>query len=142
MGQKKFNSKIDSIIILPFLILIAVDVLMMANGIWTAVVFVSLAILFVIYAVSSTHYTITDDNKLIVKAAFFINRKIEISNIRKITATRILIASPAASLDRLLISYNKYDTIIISPKNKKEFIEELQRINAAIIIEGITGSVE
>jgi len=139
MRTKKFNSKIDLIIILPvFFILTAVDVLMIVNGIWGSVLFVSLVMFFVIYMFLSTNYTITNDKKLIVKAGFLINRTIDVNAIKKITSTRNPIASPAASFDRLLISYNKFDSIIISPKNKKEFIEELRRMNPAINVEGIT----
>jgi len=39
------------------------------------------------------------------------------------------------SLDRIAIVYNTYDEVLISPQNKKEFIEELLRINPYIQVE-------
>ncbi|WP_338378911.1 PH domain-containing protein [uncultured Flavobacterium sp.] len=61
--------------------------------------------------------------------------KIEINSIRKIYATNNPLSSPALSLDRIAIVYNTYDEVLISPKDKKEFIEELLRINPCIQVE-------
>jgi hypothetical protein len=41
-------------------------------------------------------------------------------------------SSPALSLDRIEIFYNKFDSVIISPKNKADFVAELKSINPAI----------
>lgn len=61
--------------------------------------------------------------------------KVEIQSIRKIYKTRNPLSSPALSLDRIAIVYNKFDEVLISPKNKKEFIDELLKINPAIVVE-------
>ncbi|WP_339887700.1 PH domain-containing protein [uncultured Flavobacterium sp.] len=61
--------------------------------------------------------------------------KVEIQTIRKIYKTRNPLSSPALSLDRIAIVYNKYDEVLISPKNKKEFIDELLKINPDIVVE-------
>jgi Bacterial PH domain len=45
------------------------------------------------------------------------------------------LSSPAASLDRIAIVYNKYDEIYISPKNREDFIKELLKINSDIIVD-------
>ena len=58
--------------------------------------------------------------------------KIEIKSIKKIYRTNIILSAPALSLDRIGIVYNKYDELFISPKNRKEFIEELKKINDRI----------
>ncbi len=63
------------------------------------------------------------------------NDKIDIGKISRIRKTKSLISSPAWSLDRIEIFYNKYDSVIISPKNRKEFIQDLQKINSSIIVE-------
>lgn len=60
--------------------------------------------------------------------------KIEIKNIRKIYKTRNLLSSPALSIDRIAIVYNKYDEILISPKDKVQFVEDLLKINPDIEI--------
>jgi len=62
------------------------------------------------------------------------NGKIDISSIRKIEATNNIISSPAASFDRLEIFYKTYESIIVSPKNKDEFLSDLTRINPKIEI--------
>ncbi len=71
-----------------------------------------------------------DGDKLIV---WYI--KIDIHSVRKIYKTHNPLSSPALSLDRIAIVYNKFDEILISPKNKKEFIEELLKINPNIEVE-------
>jgi hypothetical protein len=58
--------------------------------------------------------------------------KIEISTIRKIYRTNNPLSSPALSLDRIAIVYNKFDEILISPKERNEFINELLKINPSI----------
>jgi len=61
--------------------------------------------------------------------------KIEIKTIKRIYKTNIPLSSPAASLDRIAIVYNKYDEIYISPKNREDFIKELLKINSDIIVD-------
>ena len=58
---------------------------------------------------------------------------IDISTIKSIEPTHTILSAPASSLDRLRISYNKYDDIIISPRRKDEFIRQLQSINPQIV---------
>lgn len=61
--------------------------------------------------------------------------KIDIHSIKRIYKTNNPLSSPALSLDRIAIVYNKYDEELISPKLKKEFVEELLKINPTIIVE-------
>lgn len=61
--------------------------------------------------------------------------KVEIKSIKRIYRTRNPLSSPALSLDRIAIVYNKYDEVLISPKNKQEFVEELLKINPDILVE-------
>jgi len=63
------------------------------------------------------------------------NTKIEIKSIRKIYRTNNPLSSPALSLDRLAIVYNKFDEILISPKERNQFIDELLKINPSIEIQ-------
>ncbi|MGV9004644.1 PH domain-containing protein [Flavobacterium sp.] len=58
--------------------------------------------------------------------------KIEIKSIKKIYKTRNPLSSPALSIDRIAIVYNKYDEILISPKDQVQFIEDLLKINPEI----------
>ncbi|WP_333694783.1 PH domain-containing protein [Flavobacterium sp.] len=61
--------------------------------------------------------------------------KIDIHSIKRIYKTNNPLSSPALSLDRIAIVYNTYDEVLISPKLKKEFVEELLKINPNIEVE-------
>lgn len=77
-----------------------------------------------------TSYRI-DDEALIVRSGPF-KSTIDIKTIKKIKATKTLLAGPALSLDRIEIQYKTYDTVIVSPKDKIEFIETLLIKNNSI----------
>jgi len=80
----------------------------------------------------NTNYKIQNE-KLFIKCGFFKYRPINIEDIKKVSKSSNIISSPAASFDRIEIKYGKFDEIIISPKNKIKFVEELQKINPNII---------
>ena len=80
----------------------------------------------------NTNYKIQNE-KLFIKCGFFKYRPINIVDIKKVSKSSNIISSPAASFDRIEIKYGKFDEIIISPKNKIKFVEELQKINPNII---------
>lgn len=61
--------------------------------------------------------------------------KIDILKIKKIYSTNNPLSSPALSLDRIAVTYNKFDEVLISPKNRAEFIAELLKINPNIVVE-------
>ena len=85
-------------------------------------------ILFVIHMFMTTVYTI-DGDKLTIKCGFLYNKNIDIKTIKMISETNNALSSPATSLDRLEINYGKFDSVIISPKLKSEFINEIMRLN-------------
>lgn len=58
--------------------------------------------------------------------------KIDIKTIRKVYSTNNPLSSPALSLDRIAVVYNKYDEVLISPKEREAFIQELLKINPNI----------
>jgi len=77
-------------------------------------------------------YYIISDNQLFINCGFFFKKTVSIDTIKKISETNNFISSPVASVDRLEISFNKYDSVIISPKEKSEFIEGLLSIKPGI----------
>ncbi|MBE8168478.1 MAG: PH domain-containing protein [Shewanella sp.] len=82
---------------------------------------------FPIWLLRTTRYYVDiDSNSLIVKSAMF-KWNIGIDSITSIKETRNLLSSPALSLDRLLISYGKHQHIMISPKDKHEFLAALAK---------------
>lgn len=91
-------------------------------------------LLFVVYLFLNTYYSIEGD-VLNVKSGMVYKKTIKISEIKAISKTNSLLSSPAASLTkRIEISYGKFNSFIISPKNQLCFVEALQRINPNILI--------
>ncbi len=133
--MKTYKSKISIGLVLFLLLLfggIGFKVLSESFDFLSVLLFIS-PLLFIAYIFTSIKYIIKDTT-LIVKAGFSMNEKIDISSIRKIEATNNIISSPAASFDRLEIFYKTYESIIVSPKNKDEFLSDLTRINPKIEI--------
>lgn len=88
-------------------------------------------ILFLIYVINATNYKIKNEI-LYINSSFFFKEKLQINDIRKIEEVINILSSPAMSIKRLELFYGKYDSILVSPKNKGEFIEALLNINNKI----------
>lgn len=88
----------------------------------------------VIHVFLNTWYKVTADGMLIVHCSIFPEKKIAISDIQALEPTLMPVSSYALSLDRLMIWSNDKPWIIISPKNKKEFVRLLREINPSILI--------
>tara|TARA_B110000027_G_scaffold61541_1_gene66118 strand:- start:699 stop:977 length:279 start_codon:yes stop_codon:yes gene_type:complete len=71
--------------------------------------------------------------KLYIKCGFFNYNPVNIGEMKKVSKSSNIISSPAASFDRIEITYGKFDELIISPKHKTKFVEDLQKINPEII---------
>ena len=84
-----------------------------------------------VYLMVSIKYEI-NESQLIIHQAMG-KMVIDINTIKSIEPTHTILSAPASSLDRLRISYNKYDDIVISPRRKEEFIRQLQSINPNIV---------
>lgn len=95
---------------------------------WIGIVILLPVILFVVHLFMTTEYTI-DSDKLTIKCGFLYNKTIDIKAIEKITETNNPLSSPATSLDRLEINYGKFDSVMISPKQKTEFINDIKGLN-------------
>lgn len=101
---------------------------------WSAIIFLLLPIAFVVYVFASIKYTIVDDH-LEVSDGILIRTAIPIQNIKRIKKTRSVLSAPAASLDRIEITYNDNDYVIISPKHRIQFLQHLTSINPNIDID-------
>lgn len=104
-----------------------------ANSENTILLFVILSVVFggIIHLFHNTTYTIQKET-LHIKSGFFRYPSIAIKDIKKIEKTNNLIASPAASFDRIELYYGKYDSIVLSPKDKHKFAAALIKINPEI----------
>lgn len=131
--MKVFKSKIGLELIIPLIIVFGTVLVLigMERSKWFAFVIILPVILFMVHLFMTTFYVI-HGNTLTIKSGFLFNVCIDINTIKKIAETNNPISSPAISLDRLEIKYGVFNSVIISPKNKKEFIEELTSINPQI----------
>ncbi|WP_236664949.1 PH domain-containing protein [Marivirga atlantica] len=94
-------------------------------GIWLLFLF------FILHMFLGTSYTITKD-KLYIKSGFIKYPTIAIASIKSIEETKSIYSSPAPSFDRIRINYEKYSEVIVSPRDKAQFIKDLQKINPTI----------
>ena len=130
--MKNYKSKLGLELIIPISLIFGYALFeLITEKSWIGVFIISLTILFILYTFLSINYKIEKEN-LNVKCTFLVNENIEINTIRKITETYNPLSSPAASIDRIEIFYNKFEGVLISPKKKKEFIEDILKINPNI----------
>lgn len=128
--KKIYNSKIGLELVIPIALVFGI-VLFRAvseNPSWLGIIILLSVILFVIHMFLTTNYTI-DNEHLTIKCGFFFNKTIDIKTIKVISETNNLLSAPATSLDRLEITYGKFDAVIISPKRKAEFINDIITLN-------------
>lgn len=79
-----------------------------------------------------TKYTLTD-SQLYVDSGLS-TQTIELADIIHITPTRSMTSAPALSLDRLKIEYRNKE-VLISPKDRASFYQEIQARNPKIVID-------
>lgn len=92
------------------------------------------AFIFIAWSIKATQYEITGHH--IKYKSGVIRGSININNIRSITTNKTLWVGvkPAMARNGLIIKYNKYDEIYISPKTNKTFINEILKLNSNLII--------
>ena len=132
--MKKYNSKINVGVamfvfgLLGLILAYCLSVqLLFPSGI------VLLVTLLVIILYTGTAYSIKG-NDLVVKAGLLYRKVIPIATIESIQTTNDAIASPALSLDRILISFAGNKSVLISPKRKLQFLQDLQNINPDLTV--------
>lgn len=131
---KIYKSKIGMELVIPLTIILGgTTVLMALENAWPGLVINFTVIVFLWYTFTNTYYSINNGH-LTVKCGFLVNETINIDSIKSLRETRNPLSSAAASLDRLEVAYNKYDIVLISPKEKFEFIRHIQTINPDVEI--------
>lgn len=128
--KKVFRSRIDWWLA-AILIFVAVAPIVSAciNGVfdlWTVVISLFILSLF------RTVYVV-NDSKLRVWLGVIPYGKKEIDQIKSVHRTSSLISSPALSIDRLAITFVNGDRLIISPKDREEFVAALLAVNPQIV---------
>lgn len=124
--MKIYLSKIDLWLIWLFVATLMLPLVMAAmfgGPLWPSLVIVGVIAAFSIWLYLATKYKVTED-EIIVHAGLY---KVTIvrKSIVSVTAMRDVAASPAFSLDRLEIVYNHNQRILISPKNRDNFLSDI-----------------
>lgn len=134
MEKTVFRSGISKGIILLLTIVIVVPLIStIIFRAWAGVIVLACVAAFIGHLFVMTDYTVSG-NTLKVRSGIIINMVIDIASITKIEPTNSILSSPALSFDRLEVFYNKYDSVIISPKDKAGFIAKLEEINPTIVV--------
>jgi hypothetical protein len=86
------------------------------------------------FMVKSTHYTFVDNETLVCQTMYLFKKSIKISSIRKFEKANGFYAGwkMSTSWKCMLMHYNKYDELLISPENEELFIAEVERRKALI----------
>lgn len=135
MIAKTYPSKIGLELLLPILfILLSTGALMVTSKSWLGLLIILVVLAFILHLFLNTNYTI-EGHQLIVKSGFLYNSTIDIQTISKVSETNNPLSSPAISLDRLEIRYGSHNSVIISPREKQDFLDQLLQINPEISIQ-------
>ncbi|NNT70588.1 PH domain-containing protein [Flavobacterium sp. IMCC34852] len=128
--MKVYRSKIDWWLIIVIFIVFCypmIEGLLSKDYVVFSVSFGVLSLVFLMF--KSIKYKIDGENLIIWW------KKIDIKSIKKIYSTHNPLSSPALSLDRIAVVYNKYDEVLISPKEREAFIQELLKVNPNIMVQ-------
>ncbi|WP_022829362.1 PH domain-containing protein [Sphingobacterium paucimobilis] len=129
-----FKSKISTgllILLLVAILLAPAIMLYHRTHVWEAIILLLLTSAICLPTLLNTHYTI-EEKVLKIRSGLLYKKNIPIDSVRKIVETNNMVSSPAASLDRLEIFFNSFDSVLISPKDKADFISTIQEINPKI----------
>lgn len=129
--MKKFRTKYGLELII-FLILLFGFIIWDVGELGLVLILVAVSI-FIALILHGIKYTVSTET-LTVHTSYFTRTEIPISAIRKIRATNNPLSSPAGSMDRIEIFYNKFDSVLISPVRTDEFLTSLLSVNPNIEI--------
>jgi hypothetical protein len=130
--KQEFRSKIGLGLALPIgIIWGGVTVLLIYQGIWWMAAFMLLLLSWITHLFLTTKYILEGDT-LYIQSGFLYKKKMNISEVQKIIESNKPLSSPAASLDRLEIRKTPWDYVLISPKQKEDFIQAMLEKNPNI----------
>lgn len=128
-----FKSKIDfsftALFIIPFIIILVIAAISLE---WLLLLLVIPIYVLTIPIFLNTSYTVTTDGKLIIVSGWLYRKSLDIHTIRKVIPTSVPLSSPALSFNKLEIFYNKFDSVMISPREKQTFLETIISLNPTI----------
>jgi hypothetical protein len=131
-NNKVYPSKVGLELLVPILLISGAGMVpAIKEGAWVKLA-IPIGVLILVVAI---FYSISYEIKkevLVVKSFFWFKKVIPITSIRAIEETYNPISAPAASLKRLEIRYDRFNSIIISPKNRMDFIAHLKALSPSI----------
>lgn len=129
-----YRSKISVGIVAPVILITgAILVISLIGSDWIVLLIVLTIVLFVVHLFFTIYYVV-DGSILKIKSGFLYNKELSIHSIVKLVETTSPLSAPAISLDRLEVFYNRFDSVVISPENKTDFIKHLCDINPKIMV--------
>lgn len=128
--KQVYRSKVDSWLLILILVAWGIPLTLIVVNEFSAVKFsiVSFMLIFTLLLLFGIKYTI-EGKVLRVHYFFFYSERINIDEITEIANTHTLLSAPAASLDRVKITYGK-KYVILSPKDKQMFVKQLCDMSA------------
>ncbi len=70
---------------------------------------------------------VIDGDTLKIYINYWMHKDVDIKSIRKIEPSKCSFCSFGTSGNRLAIHYNKYDVVYVSPRDKEDFINEINK---------------
>lgn len=128
--KQVYRSKVDSWLLILILVAWGIPLTLIVVNEFSAVKFsiVLFMLIFTLLLLFGIKYTI-EGKVLRVHYSFFYSERINIDEITEIANTHTLLSTPAASLDRVKITYGK-KYVILSPKDKQMFVKQLCDMSA------------
>ena len=130
----KFYSRKGNIIIFSIIILTILTIISIWGKVYPASFILIIVLSFVIWTWFDTYYVISND-QLFYKLAF-IKGSVNINTIFEVVKNKASFSGvkPALSTKGIIVKYNRWDEIYISPLYIDQFIIELKKVNPKIKI--------
>lgn len=135
--KKKYSSKTSvALLLFVFLVFFAPLIPSLTTGGFNAKILLVIGVLLVVFGLIlhmflKTEYII-DGKELKIRSGIFSYKPIKIEEIKDVANTSSKMASPAPSFDRIEVKHGKFDSVIISPRDKSNFVRDLKKVNPDI----------
>ena len=129
MQTKTYKTRVSILLVFFLVFCAAISIISLMNAPQPARIKIAAVILLLVVIIAglvNIKYVI-DNDTLRIYSFFWFHTDIKINSIRKMEPSRCPLSSPAASLKRLAIHYNKYNVVYISPRNQEDFINEINK---------------
>ncbi len=133
--MQRYPSKIGvGFLVFILIIVLGSSMVLINNREWIGLGINILILSFVAYTLMNIYYVI-DLKVLKIRCGFFFKKTIAIDTIYKISESRNPTSAPAASLDRLELFYSQNKSVLVSSREKQNFVDHLIRLNVQIEFE-------